>query len=409
MSDEFDDPETVTDNREILSKIPFAVVGSEKYVDRADGTSVRGRRYPWGIIEVENEEHNDFIKLRQMLLRTHMEELKDTTDMVLYENYRTQKLLSMGHVQDNNVFREFNPLVQLEEERRSHEGKMQKMEAEMTAVFQQKVQEKESKLKQSEEELYARHKEMKTVLEKQRSDLDDKKKRAEASARPITPMEHHSAPTAKSKKKNIFSGRTYARPLWQHGYKVSEESMSKAFSRAFKEIHQVYPNYGHSAQMTSRQWWATVIDTTWRHAGINAEPTDALVAARNALIDRFNTAQGYRMFDEVPRVLGYLRRKGLKMGVISNMDEGADSVLRGLGVREYFDFVLKSVVVGVEKPDPKMFEMAMSAVNVQAYDALHVGDSEKNDYVAARNAGMQALLINRGPTATSLASQNLSA
>ncbi|KAJ2845211.1 Cell division control protein 3, partial [Coemansia erecta] len=66
--------------------------------------------------------------------------------------------------------------------------------------------EKESKLKQSEEELYARHKEMKAVLEKQRSELDDKKKRAEASARPITPMEHHSAPTTKSKKKNIFSG-----------------------------------------------------------------------------------------------------------------------------------------------------------------------------------------------------------
>ncbi|KAJ1670439.1 Cell division control protein 3, partial [Coemansia sp. RSA 25] len=181
VSDEFDDPETVSDNREILSKIPFAVIGSEKLVERPDGTMVRGRRYPWGIIEVENEEHNDFIKLRQMLLRSHMEELKDSTDMVLYENYRTQKLLSMGHVQDNNVFREFNPLVQLEEERRAHDAKMQKMEAEMTAVFQQKVQEKESKLKLSEEELYARHKEMKTVLEKQRAELDDKKKRAEAS------------------------------------------------------------------------------------------------------------------------------------------------------------------------------------------------------------------------------------
>ncbi|KAJ2852031.1 Cell division control protein 3 [Coemansia brasiliensis] len=204
VSDEFDDPETVAENREILSKIPFAVVGSEKLVERPDGTMVRGRRYPWGIIEVENEEHNDFIKLRQMLLRSHMEELKDATDMVLYENYRTQKLLSMGHVQDNNVFREFNPLVQMEEERRAHEAKMQKMEAEMAAVFQQKVQEKESKLKQSEEELYARHKEMKTVLEKQRSELEDKKKRAEASTRPITPMEQQH-PT-KGKKKNIFSG-----------------------------------------------------------------------------------------------------------------------------------------------------------------------------------------------------------
>ncbi|KAJ1902254.1 Cell division control protein 3 [Kickxella alabastrina] len=203
VSDEFDDAETVADNRSILSKIPFAVIGSEKFVERPDGTSVRGRSYPWGIIEVESEEHNDFMKLRQMLLRTHMEELKDSTDIVLYENYRTQKLLSMGHVQDNGVFREYNPVVQIEEDRRAHEAKMNKMEGEMTAVFQQKVQEKESKLKQSEEELYARHKEMKTVLEKQRSELDEKKRRAEATVRPTTPMEQQ---TTKGKKKNIFSG-----------------------------------------------------------------------------------------------------------------------------------------------------------------------------------------------------------
>ena len=60
------------------------------------------------------------------------------------------------------------------------------MEAEMKMVFQQKVQEKEAKLKQSEEELYARHKEMKDALEKQRSDLEDKKRKIE-SGRPVTP------------------------------------------------------------------------------------------------------------------------------------------------------------------------------------------------------------------------------
>jgi hypothetical protein len=60
------------------------------------------------------------------------------------------------------------------------------MEAEMKMVFQQKVQEKEAKLKQSEEELYARHKEMKDALEKQRADLEDKKRKIE-SGRPLTP------------------------------------------------------------------------------------------------------------------------------------------------------------------------------------------------------------------------------
>ena len=67
-----------------------------------------------------------------------------------------------------------------------HEAKLAKMEAEMKMVFQQKVQEKEAKLKQSEEELYARHKEMKDALEKQRVDLEDKKRKIE-SGRPLTP------------------------------------------------------------------------------------------------------------------------------------------------------------------------------------------------------------------------------
>ena len=56
----------------------------------------------------------------------------------------------------------------------------------MKMVFQQKVQEKEAKLKQSEEELYARHKEMKDALERQRADLEEKKRRIE-SGRPLTP------------------------------------------------------------------------------------------------------------------------------------------------------------------------------------------------------------------------------
>ena len=60
------------------------------------------------------------------------------------------------------------------------------MEAEMKMVFQQKVQEKETKLKQSEEELYSRHREMKEALEKQRLELEDKKRRVE-SGRPLTP------------------------------------------------------------------------------------------------------------------------------------------------------------------------------------------------------------------------------
>lgn len=80
----------------------------------------------------------------------------------------------------------FSPASRMQEERVMHEAKLAKMEAEMKMVFQQKVQEKEAKLKQSEEELYARHREMKEALEKQRMELEDKKRRIE-SGRPLTP------------------------------------------------------------------------------------------------------------------------------------------------------------------------------------------------------------------------------
>ncbi|BGP37200.1 Cell division control protein 3 [Rhodotorula kratochvilovae] len=193
---DLEDEETLAENEEIVRKIPFAVVGSDTVVATSDGRQARGRAYPWGTIEVDNEDHCDFVKLRQMLVRTHMEELKEHTADVLYENYRAEKLLAMGVAQDHSVFKEVNPAAKMAEERALHESKLAKMEAEMKMVFQQKVNEKEAKLKQSEEELYARHREMKEALEKQRIELEDKKRRIEQ-GRPLTPEKHQQQQTKK--------------------------------------------------------------------------------------------------------------------------------------------------------------------------------------------------------------------
>ncbi|MED6235569.1 Septin-4 [Ataeniobius toweri] len=78
----------------IQESIPFAVIGSNTVVE-AKGKRVRGRLYPWGIVEVENSAHCDFIKLRNMLVRTHMQDLKDVTRETHYENYRAQCIQSM--------------------------------------------------------------------------------------------------------------------------------------------------------------------------------------------------------------------------------------------------------------------------------------------------------------------------
>lgn len=172
---ENDDEEVSASSKALIAAFPFAVIGSATDVQTTDGRTVRGRLYPWGVIEVDNESHNDFIKLRQLLVRNNLEELKETTSDVLYEKYRSEKLQKMGIEQDNSVFKEFDPLAKQEEERALHEAKLAKMEAEMKAVFQHKVSEKEKKLQRSEADLFNRHAEMKSKLEKQIQLLEDKK------------------------------------------------------------------------------------------------------------------------------------------------------------------------------------------------------------------------------------------
>ncbi|XP_066302165.1 septin-2B-like isoform X4 [Branchiostoma lanceolatum] len=76
--------------RLLKAAVPFAVVGSNQMIE-VKGKKVRGRLYPWGVVEVENPEHCDFIKLRTMLI-THMQDLQEVTQDVHYENYRSEKL-----------------------------------------------------------------------------------------------------------------------------------------------------------------------------------------------------------------------------------------------------------------------------------------------------------------------------
>uniref|UniRef100_A0A3Q4N797 Septin 15 n=1 Tax=Neolamprologus brichardi TaxID=32507 RepID=A0A3Q4N797_NEOBR len=126
---------------------------------------------------VENGEHCDFTVLRNMLIRTHMQDLKDVTNNVHYENYRSKKLAAVTcNGVDTSKTKGQSPLAQMEEERREHVMKMKKMEAEMEQVFEMKVKEKKQKLKDSEAELERRHEQMKRNLEAQYKELEEKRR-----------------------------------------------------------------------------------------------------------------------------------------------------------------------------------------------------------------------------------------
>jgi len=92
-SDE-NDPEEVQLNLHIQGMMPFAIVGSERNVI-IDGKPVRGRKHKWGVINVENEQHCEFVYLRNFLTRTHLQDLIETTAQIHYEAFRSKQLLAL--------------------------------------------------------------------------------------------------------------------------------------------------------------------------------------------------------------------------------------------------------------------------------------------------------------------------
>merc|ERR1712113_362351 len=88
---EEDEEEDYKEQTRVLKEsIPFAVVGSSQLIE-VKGKKVRGRLYPWGVVELKNDEHCDYLKLRTMLI-SHMQDLQEVTHDLHYENYRATRL-----------------------------------------------------------------------------------------------------------------------------------------------------------------------------------------------------------------------------------------------------------------------------------------------------------------------------
>ncbi|XP_026705342.1 septin-10 isoform X5 [Athene cunicularia] len=162
-------------NLDSKEHLPFAVVGSTEKV-KIGNKMVRARQYPWGIVEVENENHCDFVKLRQMLICTNMEDLREQTHARHYELYRRCRLEKMG-------FRDLGPenkLVSLQEayEAKRHEFylEMQRKEEEMRQRFVQRVKEKETILKEAEQQIQTKFEHLMLMLQGEKLKLEKTKK-----------------------------------------------------------------------------------------------------------------------------------------------------------------------------------------------------------------------------------------
>ena len=101
-------------------------------------------------------------------------------------------------------------------------------------------------------------------------------------------------------------------------------------------------------------------------------------------------------YDDVIPVISKLHEHGYKLGVLSNLRRDMQTLCHNLGLDQFLDFYVRSVDVGAEKPDPAVFLAALSKANVEASEAVHVGDQRRSDVVGAQRVGIHPVLLDRG-------------
>lgn len=128
-------------------------------------------------------------------------------------------------------------------------------------------------------------------------------------------------------------------------------------------------------------------ETTAREIGIEA-PADVLLRVADRSIS-------FNPYPESERVLHTLREIGPKLYVVSNWDVQLVRVLDDLGWTPFFDGIVVSAVLGVEKPEPDIFEEALRLSGVDRKKALHVGNDPVTDVRGAREAGIDTAFVAR--------------
>ena len=180
--------------------------------------------------------------------------------------------------------------------------------------------------------------------------------------------------------------------LKREGYDVGPETITD-------RIHVVFDRFREAARTKelwtttaekSRLFWHDVYAIFFREIGIT--DSDGLI---DAVYREFTDVANYALFDDVVPVLGELRAAGSKLGVVSNFEGWLERLLDQLGVIGYFDVRVISGVEGLEKPDPRIFELAMERAEVSPERSAYVGDNPEFDIDPAAAAGMFPVLLDR--------------
>lgn len=181
--------------------------------------------------------------------------------------------------------------------------------------------------------------------------------------------------------------------LAEDGHAITEDELRAAWEEADRWFWDDYHRPGNDT-------WTDdgLIEDYWRsYHRIMLERLG--VDARNEVLDRILASQwaadAWEPYPDVEPMLASVRDAGIQVGVVSDWGSNLRGILAGLGLDRYFDFVLPSGAVGLAKPDPAFYRMALERADVRPEEGLMVGDSYRADVRGAWAAGMDAVWLDR--------------
>ena len=137
--------------------------------------------------------------------------------------------------------------------------------------------------------------------------------------------------------------------------------------------------------------WGRMVGTMLRSAGV---PQAALPDVVSSLWPEHVERNLWSLVPEgFGEAIGRVRALGVRTAVVSNSEGRLDALFAELGIARYIDVLVDSGKVGVEKPDPRIFELALEWAGGTRDRALHLGDSYATDVLGARAAGLRVALV----------------
>lgn len=188
-------------------------------------------------------------------------------------------------------------------------------------------------------------------------------------------------------------GEIYAEAGKRYGSPATAAELEHSFREVWLKHDGLNRLQSHSDENFERNFWKTLVKEVFDASG-GVNDFDEFF---HELYDLFARPEVWRLYPDVEALLINLKKQGKKMGIVSNWDSRLFHICEGLKLDRYFDFVLASAVFGASKPNPKIFEEALKLSGVEAQDAVHIGDSFKDDIEGAGGLGISAILIDRHP------------